>query len=226
MPELVPLGVVVGIDREVAELIRANQAEAGKPAAGRLIPVPQSARTSSGNPGSARAAPEFGQRARISGVDKRASAVCTAPIKSAALRPRCSAICSGPRGSGVDPLPVLDPDQNNVDPLAILSQQTAWIEQLLEDLVVRCKLDRGGKPQLFHPEGQCILDRLGRERGSDDEPVNRPRHILSLEYINTSHEYILLSNTCAILLAIVVGTSTNLRLAEPVTCFPHEFSLE
>ena len=42
--------------------------------------------------------------------------------------PRCSSIFCRLAGLIVNPLPVLDPDQDEIDPLAVLSQQAARIE--------------------------------------------------------------------------------------------------
>ena len=95
---------------------------------------------------------DAGQKATIRGVDERAK-VARHSINQVGCMPRQVKLeVLEAHRLGVKTLPVFDPDQDNVDPLAVLCQHAAWIEQLLEDLVVGSKLNRAGEPQFLHPE--------------------------------------------------------------------------
>ena len=63
-------------------------------------------------------------------------------------------------GARVESQPVLGPQQNNVHAPVILGQQTSWVQQLLEDLVIRSELDRGIQAEFPHPEGQGFQNRF------------------------------------------------------------------
>ena len=118
---------------------------------------------------SSRAAGESGQRPTIRGADERAAAARGRDNKSAAFRSMYSREVTTALRPGTSPDPVFETDQHHVDALAILRQQAARIEQLLEDLVVRRELDRGGESNSPIQKLQRVLQRLGRERGGDGE---------------------------------------------------------
>ena len=106
-------------------------------------------------------------------MDERAIAARTASTRSVAYRTTWPLTCSQARWPGVEMAPVLDSDQDNVDPLAISREGAAGIEQLLKHLVIGGKLDRALDAQFVHPVAKRIVDRLGRERRRDDELIRR-----------------------------------------------------
>ena len=96
---------------------------------------------------SRRAAGESGQRPTISGAVERAEAALAATIRSAAFLSRYSWRSRRPPGAGrARPNPRGGPA--HVHAAAVLRQQAARVEHLLEDLVVWRELDRGGEIQL------------------------------------------------------------------------------
>src|SRR5438477_10653528 len=63
--------------------------------------------------------------------------------------------------------PVLKAQQHHVDSIPIPSQCASGAQQLLEDLVVRRKLDIGGNAPIPAPESEGVFQRLSRKRGCD-----------------------------------------------------------
>src|SRR6266700_6273510 len=64
-------------------------------------------------------------------------------------------------------LPVLEPQQQNIQAVLVGSQQARWVQQLLEDLIERRKLDFGLNFQLPQPMAQRLRYRLGCKGAGD-----------------------------------------------------------
>src|SRR5208282_1388334 len=66
-------------------------------------------------------------------------------------------------GSG----PLLQLQQDNVDPVAVPAKRALLLQQLLKNLIVGRKFDISLKAEMRRPELQRILERLGRKVGSN-----------------------------------------------------------
>src|ERR1035441_3232925 len=66
-------------------------------------------------------------------------------------------------GSG----PLLQLQQDNVDPVAVPAKRALRLQQLLKNLIVGRKFDVGLKAEMRRPELQGILERLCRKVGGD-----------------------------------------------------------
>ncbi len=51
--------------------------------------------------------------------------------------------------------------------MTVGGQQAGRVEQLLKDLIVWSERDARGHAQFIDPEGECLLERLCRERCGD-----------------------------------------------------------
>ena len=65
--------------------------------------------------------------------------------------------------------PFLQPQEDNVDPVAVLAKRAARVQQLLKDLVVGRKFEMDWNAEMGAPEFQRIFHWLGGEIGGDDE---------------------------------------------------------
>src|SRR6266540_4359933 len=63
--------------------------------------------------------------------------------------------------------PVLKAQQHHVDSVPIPSQRASGAQQLLEDLIVRRKLDIGGNAQIPAPESEGVFQRVCGKRRCD-----------------------------------------------------------
>ena len=65
--------------------------------------------------------------------------------------------------------PLLQPQQDDVDPVAVPAKRASRVQQLLKDLVVGRKFDVDRNAEMVAPEFQGILQRLRGKIGGDDE---------------------------------------------------------
>ena len=73
----------------------------------------------------------------------------------------------------VKPLPILEPNQNDVDASLIFPQEAVRIEKLLKDLIVRREFDRPGLLDFLHPELEHFLHRFSRKGSRNRNAMSR-----------------------------------------------------
>src|SRR5262245_48000713 len=65
--------------------------------------------------------------------------------------------------------PLLQPQQDDVDPVAVSATRASRVQQLLKDLIVGRKFDMDSKVEMVAPEIQGILYWLGGKVGGDEK---------------------------------------------------------
>ena len=70
--------------------------------------------------------------------------------------------------------PFLQPQKDDIDPIAVPPKCAARVQQLLKDLVVRGKFGADPNVEMVAPEFQHVLQRFGGKVGGDHEVCGRP----------------------------------------------------
>ena len=65
--------------------------------------------------------------------------------------------------------PLLQSQQDDVDPVAVFAKRASRVQQLLKNLIVGRKFDVALNAEMVAPEFQGILQRLCGKVGGDDE---------------------------------------------------------
>src|SRR5438093_4844637 len=65
--------------------------------------------------------------------------------------------------------PLLQPDEDDVDPIAVLAKHACRVQQLLKQLIVRRKFELDPNAEMVAPESHCVLYWLSREIRGDGE---------------------------------------------------------